>query len=205
MTAASANDLPPSSWPRNPEYVIDFETIPARLRAEFNGETVADSRGAKVMWELGHAPVYYFPREDVRMDLLRRTEHHTHCPYKGDASYWSLSVGDRVVDNAAWSYEAPYEEMAAIKDFVSFYWDRVDAWYEDDRQVDAPPDVDSRVGADNNFAALHPELAREWHPEKNPRLKPYEFATDSRVEVWWRDSSGREWRQRIGDRVAAVD
>lgn len=127
MTAAPAKTLPPSSWPQNPEYIIDFETVPARVRPILNGETIADSKRAKVMWELGHAPVYYFPRDDVRMTFTR-THHRTHCPYKGDATYWSLRAGDRCAENAVWSYEGPYAEMVAIKGYLGFHWDRLDAW-----------------------------------------------------------------------------
>jgi uncharacterized protein (DUF427 family) len=76
---------------------------------------------------------------DVRMDLFTPTDHHTHCPYKGDASYWSIRVGDRVAENAAWAYRDPYREMLAIADYVSFYWDRVDSWWEEDEQIFVHP------------------------------------------------------------------
>jgi uncharacterized protein (DUF427 family) len=66
----------------------------------------------RLLLETGHSPVYYFPREDVRMDLLERTDHHTRCPHKGEASSWNLKVGDRTVENAVWSYEQPLEQMA---------------------------------------------------------------------------------------------
>src|SRR5215204_2794791 len=80
------------------DHVLYFEDSPRRVRVMFNGETVADSRRVKLMHEKGLLPVYYFPEEDVRMDLLEESEHTTHCPFKGDASYWSERVGDIVAE-----------------------------------------------------------------------------------------------------------
>ena len=76
--------------------------------------------------ETKHTPVVYFPRDDVRFDLLEATSHVTFCPFKGEASYWTLRVGDRVEENVVWSYADPFDEVAGIKDYVSFYADRVD-------------------------------------------------------------------------------
>jgi uncharacterized protein (DUF427 family) len=75
--------------------------------------------------ETKHDPVVYFPREDVRFELLEATGHSSFCPFKGEASYWSARVNDRVEDNVVWGYEEPFEEVAALKDYVSFYPDRV--------------------------------------------------------------------------------
>jgi uncharacterized protein (DUF427 family) len=112
--------------------LIYFEDSPRRIRALFAGETVVDSRHAKLLHEHGHLPVYYFPEDEVRMDLLEPTEHHTRCPWKGEASYWSVRVGDRVAENAAWGYPEPLAEAPALEGYLSFYWDRMDAWYEED-------------------------------------------------------------------------
>jgi uncharacterized protein (DUF427 family) len=118
---------------------IGFEPSPKRVRVMFNGKTVADSLSAGLMLETGHLPVYYFPREDVRMDLFERTNHRTHCPYKGDASYWTLKLGGRSAENAVWSYEEPFSDMAAIKGQIAFYWDKVDHWFEEDEEVFGHP------------------------------------------------------------------
>jgi uncharacterized protein (DUF427 family) len=103
-------------------------TRPARVRVEvkYQGELIADSRRAVEMHEthVGKvvAPVvYYVPREDVRMERLARSDHQTHCPFKGDASYYSLTEGP---ENAVWSYEAPYDETAAIRGLLAFYPDK---------------------------------------------------------------------------------
>ncbi len=116
---------------------IDFVAGPGRVRVHFNGVTVADSGRAMEMREGRYASVYYLPRADVRMDLLRRTGHHSHCPYKGDASYWTLSVGEREAENAVWSYEDPFDQVAGIKDYLAFYRDRVDAIQVDGAAVTA--------------------------------------------------------------------
>jgi uncharacterized protein (DUF427 family) len=119
----------------NPDYRILFEASPRRVRVKFNGETIADSTSAHLLFETRHLPIYYFPRADVRFDLLRPTEHHSYCPYKGTAAYWSIAVGDRVSDNAVWGYPEPFDEVAAIKDYVAFYWNRVDHWFEEDDEI----------------------------------------------------------------------
>ena len=87
---------------------------------------VADTRRALTLREAGYKPVQYIPRADVDMALFERTAHASHCPYKGDASYFSLSVEGRVSENAAWSYEAPYPAVAAIGERLAFYPRRVE-------------------------------------------------------------------------------
>ena len=94
-----------------------------RVRVTFNGELIADSRDAIVLHEGSYPPVYYLPRKDVQMDRLVRSSHRTHCPFKGDASYFSLKDGP---ENAVWSYEQPYDEVGVIKDHLAFYPDKVE-------------------------------------------------------------------------------
>ncbi|HEX5077715.1 MAG TPA: DUF427 domain-containing protein, partial [Geminicoccaceae bacterium] len=120
-------------------YRLIIEPGRRRVRAVLNGETVADSDRVLVMHETGYRPVTYVPREDVRMDLMRPSPLRTHCPFKGDASYWTIEVGGRRVENVAWSYEDPYEEAAIVKGHIAFYWDRIDGWFEDDEPVREPP------------------------------------------------------------------
>lgn len=120
-------------------HTLYFEDSPKRVRVVFNGETIADSRRVKLLHETGLLPIYYFPREDVRMDLLEETDHTTHCPFKGDASYWSVRVGDRVAENAVWSYPEPLESAPPIAGYLAFYWKKMDEWYEEDEQVFVHP------------------------------------------------------------------
>jgi uncharacterized protein (DUF427 family) len=120
-------------------HTLYFEDSPRRVRVMLAGETIADSRRVKLMHETGHLPVYYFPREDVRMELLEESEHTTHCPFKGEASYWSVKVGDKVSENAVWGYPEPIDSAPPIAGYVAFYWNKMDAWYEEDEQVFVHP------------------------------------------------------------------
>ncbi|TMK88895.1 MAG: DUF427 domain-containing protein, partial [Actinobacteria bacterium] len=105
------------------EHWVATEPSPRHVRAVFAGTTVADSKRVLLLRERGHVGVYYFPMDDVRMDLLVRTDKHTRCPYKGDASYWSVEVNGRRAENAVWAYEDPLSERVDIKGHVAFYWD----------------------------------------------------------------------------------
>ncbi|HUQ24256.1 MAG TPA: DUF427 domain-containing protein [Burkholderiales bacterium] len=100
-----------------------IRTAPAggTVRVTFKGELIAESRDALALKEGAYPTVYYIPRKDVKMERLARTSHKTHCPFKGDASYYSLKDGP---ENAVWSYEQPFDEMAAIKDGLAFYPDK---------------------------------------------------------------------------------
>jgi uncharacterized protein (DUF427 family) len=116
-------------------YRVWTEPNERRVRVFVAGQVVADSTRTIYLFETGHLPVYYFPRADVRFDLLEPSDHRTRCPYKGDASYHSVVVGDRRVENAVWGYPDPLPSIAQIADYVAFYWDSADAWYEEDDEV----------------------------------------------------------------------
>jgi uncharacterized protein (DUF427 family) len=118
-----------------PEHPITIESNRKRVRVVFNGRVVADSTRALTLKEASLAPVQYIPRADVEMGLFVRTAHKTHCPYKGDAAYYSLSSDGRTSENAVWTYEAPFPAMAAIKDHLAFYPARVDRIEEDAEQI----------------------------------------------------------------------
>ena len=85
---------------RRPDYEITHTDSRKRVKVVFNGVTVADSERALLVEETRLPPVYYLPRDDVRMDLMERTDYHTHCPFKGNASYWTLSADGEVAENA---------------------------------------------------------------------------------------------------------
>lgn len=110
-----------------PDHPITIEPNPKRVVVRFNGQKIADSTRALALREAKYPPVFYIPRQDVEMSLLGRTDHQSHCPYKGDAAYYSVQVDGREALNAVWTYEKPYEAVAAIKDHLAFYTDRVDA------------------------------------------------------------------------------
>jgi uncharacterized protein (DUF427 family) len=115
-----------SLYHRFPNYRVDLETSPQRVRVSLGGEIVADSRATLTVRETKHEPVVYFPREDVRFEALERTDHKSFCPFKGEASYWTLRVADRAEENAVRSYEDPFDEVAGLEDYVAFYADRVE-------------------------------------------------------------------------------
>jgi uncharacterized protein (DUF427 family) len=110
-----------------PDHPIAIAPNRQRVVVKVGGRVIADSREALTLSEATYGPVQYIPRKDVDLTMLARTDHATYCPYKGECSYYSIPAGgDRAV-NAVWSYEAPYPAVAAIKDHLAFYPDRVDA------------------------------------------------------------------------------
>ena len=119
-----------------PEHPITIEPAGTRWRAFFAGHVIADSNDAVILNEKGHAPVVYFPREDVAMEYMSRQDKLTHCPYKGDASHYTLLMDGEFADNAIWSYESPYDAMEAIAGRVAFYPDRgIEVYPVDDAAV----------------------------------------------------------------------
>ena len=107
-----------------PDHPITIEPHPGKVTVRAGNDIIAQTSRALVLKEAAYPPVFYIPREDANMVLLERTDHATHCPYKGEASYFSLSTGD-AGKNGVWSYEAPYPEVASIKGYIAFYQDRV--------------------------------------------------------------------------------
>jgi len=117
------------------DYEIRFEPCAKRVRVEFEGTWLADTSRALILHETRMSPAYYLPFEDVRMDVLHRTDFQTHCPFKGNASYWTLELGGKTVENVAWAYEEPYEDAAKLRGYLSFYRGKVSALYEGDDEV----------------------------------------------------------------------
>ena len=129
MNPSTSNPAP--GYKKYPKHRLAAKPAGARVRVTVKGEVIADTRNAVELHETpeGHvvAPVvYYVPRKDVKMDRFVKTEHSTYCPYKGDASYYSMSVGGDTVENAVWSYEKPYDEVMDIKEYFAFYPKKVD-------------------------------------------------------------------------------
>ena len=120
-------------------HTLYFEDCAKRVRAVFNGETVADSRRVKIMHETGHLPVYYFPEEDLRHDLLEESDRVTHCPFKGDAAYRSVRVGERAAKDAVWGYPEPLEDAPPVAGYAAFYHGAMDKWLEEDEETFGHP------------------------------------------------------------------
>src|SRR5262245_23737477 len=110
-----------------PDHPITITPNPNRVKVTFAGRVVANTTKALSLKEASYPAVQYVPRADVDMSLLKRTTHSTHCPYKGDASYYSIDAGGKVAENAIWSYEQPLADMKEIAGYVAFYPNRVDA------------------------------------------------------------------------------
>ena len=117
------------SAPGHP-HAITVEKNPNRVKVSFHGTVIADTTQALVLKEGPLPPANYIPRRDVQMTYLRRTDHSTHCPFKGNAAYFSVRVGDQTADNAVWTYETPLDSVAEIKDCLSFYVEKLDVTEE---------------------------------------------------------------------------
>ena len=110
-----------------PDHPITITPTKGRVTATVNDKRIADTREALTLEEAAYPPVQYIPRKDVDMTQLQRTEHQTYCPYKGECVYYSIPAGGERSVNAVWSYEAPYVAVSAIREYLAFYPDRVDA------------------------------------------------------------------------------
>lgn len=108
-----------------PDHPITVEPNPGRVVIRFDGKVIADSNAALTLREASYPPVHYIPRDHVDMSLLQRSEQRSYCPYKGEASYYSLATGGARSQDAVWSYEDPYDAVVAIKGHFAFYPDRV--------------------------------------------------------------------------------
>lgn len=103
------------------EEPIHLRAAPRRMQASYMGHVIADSDNVIILEETGHQPVAYFPRGDVDMAYLVRTDHRSHCPRKGDASYYTIYMEGKVGENAVWTYERPFDRVEAIRDRLAFY------------------------------------------------------------------------------------
>jgi uncharacterized protein (DUF427 family) len=116
-----------------------LEPTPKRLRVEVGGVTIADSRHAFMLHEGGLQPAYYFPPQDVRADVLTPSDRHTHCPKKGDASYYTITAGGETVENGAWYYPDPLPGTPPITGLIAFYFDRMGRWLEEGEEIGVHP------------------------------------------------------------------
>ncbi|MEE8075534.1 MAG: DUF427 domain-containing protein [Candidatus Binatia bacterium] len=151
---------------------VDVEVSPRRVHVVFGGETIADSKRVLLVREALTVPAYYFPREDVRADLMVPTGHRTLCPYKGNASYWTVKVGNSVTENAAWSYLEPPPECAPIQGAMAFVWKMMDSWYEEKEEILVHPrDPYKRVDVLQSSRHVRVVVAGETVAESHrPRL-----------------------------------
>ncbi len=123
----------------DPGHWVHISESPRHVRVFFGGKTVADSKRVKLLREANTLPVYYFPRQDVRVELMAPSQQRTTCPYKGEASYWSLRAGDKIAENASWTYENPLPDAIGLKDHFAFEWNKMDKWYEEEEEIFVHP------------------------------------------------------------------
>jgi len=118
-----------------PGYVVFTMPSPKRLRVVVGELTVADTTEALVMYESDHLPVYYFPVNDVDDAMLMESATRTECPFKGTATHYSLNTGITLVEDAGWRYLEPVPECPQISDYMAFYWNKINHWYEEDEEI----------------------------------------------------------------------
>ena len=148
-----------------PDHPIDIAPARTRWRAMYGDHVIADSGDVLILTEANYAPVVYFPRADVSMEYLAQTERSTHCPYKGDASYFTLTMDGRIEENAVWSYEHPFEHMGLIEGRLAFYPDRIDEIHEVDdkgRRIDPNEVIKHTDAGDGHSQGDH------WAPNVTP-------------------------------------
>lgn len=153
-----------------PDHPITITPARKRWRALYQGHVIADTGDALVLREADMRPVVYFPRADVSMEYFSRTERSTHCPYKGDAAYFTILMDGRFADNAVWTYEEPFPAMEQIRDRLAFYPDKVELYEVDAAAVGArhlDEDVDEIV--QHTDAGAGRSQREHWAPtDENP-------------------------------------
>ena len=204
-----------------PKRQLYLERSPRRIRAVIGGEVLADSTDAHLLHETGLMPVYYLPRRDVRDDLLERSGTSTQCPFKGDASYWHVRVGDEFREDAIWSYPEPIAGAPQLADLVAFAWGAVDDWYEEAERIGVHPRdpyhrcdvvhsdrhvtirVDGEVVAQSDRARLLFETGlppRYYLPAEDVEVSLLEDS-DTLTACPYKGTTSRYHSIRIGDRL----
>ena len=118
-----------------PDHRTEFEPSPRRVRVYFNSEVIGDSKEMMLLRETDHLPLYYFPKTDVRMEYLQPSDRMGDSGPKGEGIFWHLQVGDKIVNNAAFTFRNPPNNGPNLKDYVAFVWNKMDAWFEEDEEV----------------------------------------------------------------------
>jgi uncharacterized protein (DUF427 family) len=167
-----------------PRHRLFFDDYPRRVRALVGDRVVLDTTRGKLLYESNLLPRFYFPIADLDRDVLADSDHATHCPFKGDASYWHLNVGDRTIENAIWRYGQPIAEATWLGGYASLYHEKADTWLvEDDHllthfrdpyhRVDVHTSsrrVDVRAGEQEIAATERPKLLFETSIPARPYL-----------------------------------
>jgi uncharacterized protein (DUF427 family) len=135
-----------------PDHPITLEKAANRWRARYAGHVIADTDDAIILREADYPPVVYFPRIDVEMGYMSRTARGTHCPYKGDASYFTVLMDGQFAENAVWTYEQPFPAMEAIEGRLAFYPDKIEVYEVADEAVNPHHRPEATARADEGYA-----------------------------------------------------
>lgn len=156
--------------------VLYLEPTPKRVRVLVGEETIADSRRAFLLHESGLQPIYYFPPDDVRLDLFEPSERHTRCPKKGVASYYTIRVGEREVKDGAWYYPEPLDAAPAqLAGLIAFYFERMDRWLEEAEEIGVHPrDPYHRIDVVPTDRHIRVSLGGELLAESNSAIALFE-------------------------------
>lgn len=158
-----------------PDHPITISPSRQRWRAVYENHVIADTGDALVLEEASLRPVVYFPREDVSMEYFSRTDRSTHCPYKGDAAYYTILMDGHFAENAVWTYEEPFAAVEAIRGRLAFYPDKVEVYPVDERAVNP-----KAPGADVNEVIQHTDSGdghsqkEHWRPNVDQAVMPGE-------------------------------
>jgi uncharacterized protein (DUF427 family) len=125
VTQVQTSSNPAPGFRQHPEHAIHLEQFAKTVSIISDGTAIARTEQALLLTETNHPPVFYLPMEDVKKDRLVRSSHVTRCPFKGKATYWNVVTGDHEIDNAAWTYETPYDEMLELAGMIAFYPSKV--------------------------------------------------------------------------------
>jgi uncharacterized protein (DUF427 family) len=162
----------------DPNHPITVSRAPTRVQALFEGHLLADSGDVLVLQEADYDPVYYFPRKDIEMAVLQNSEHQTHCPYKGDASYFTIIRDRKIVENVGWSYVSPLPGRNDIAGRIAFYPEHVEFHVTDTpadlkaepAAIEADPDVDDVVLHTDSGSGFSQE--ETWEPTVSEPAQP---------------------------------
>ena len=130
MDAWFEEDQEVFTHPRDPYTRVDILPSSRHVRVEVDGVTIAESTSPRLLFETGLPVRYYVPKTHVRMGLLEHTDTESHCPYKGQAEWWSVRAGDKVHDDLAWSYRTPLPESQNVAGLIAFYNEKVDIYVD---------------------------------------------------------------------------
>lgn len=110
----------------HPEHTVMLQREGGHVTVRFNGVALAETRNAITLREKGYPPVLYIPRSDIQMQYLLPTDRTSHCPFKGEARYWTMSAAGKIEENAVWAYDRPYDEVIDLAGHAAFYADKVE-------------------------------------------------------------------------------